>query len=134
MVELAGARDAKAQGQRAGEGVLTSCPTCADFEVLALVVVRSRESSDKVLRARVLIERFRLEHERSHLTLERDPFPRSEAPTDPEVPQAKADRRCSCGCLESIHYPLGGETPPTEIGGGRSLCSGCFACQGFRPG
>lgn len=131
------------------------CAACDDFDVVvrAVHLGRSSLSETESTRARVLVERLRLEHERlAHappsspsastlptlelpavaLDAEPDPFPSREAPTAPGRASKSAEKEevCGCGCARSFHY-----LPHTErsISGlfREGACANCFSCSRF---
>jgi hypothetical protein len=115
-----------------------ACGTCEDFETLEILVrfahshpAHVQTTPERLARARVLIERLRLEHQRNHAapcagaSVESDPFPASssEAAKAEEVD----DRLCQCGHAKLEHMQTLNSYPR------HAACRLCYLCRGYVP-
>jgi len=122
-----------------GMGEAAACGTCEDFDTLETLLRRAPIGPQRplteaqILRARVLVERLRLDHQRAHAVLgaEPDPFPPSHeanvteaagAALEAEGVAVDARRLCECGHAFPEHAHSEGR-PPT--------CRLCFVCRGY---
>ena len=139
-----------------------ACGTCEDFDFLESLVRRDgngnlavmpapppardgngnlavmpapppARTEAQLVRARVLVERMRLDHQRAHAHLGRsepDPFPANLPASSSEGAKQEAAHCARCGHSFGAHF-----VDVLGLSGGRGrLCSDCVACPGYVPG